>query len=262
VSKLSPEAAAVLAAARKDLGASAEVVARVKSAVAARVNAEPPPSGVKPRTGWSTVGRFGHIAAFGLLGGAFVAGYVASSRTVTPNAITVPSESSAEDARPSEPPHADSPDDGTPSELANPIPTLPLASLPDRPLPRAERAPRVREPHVRRPPIEPATAEVKPNATTGDDLVEESRLLRAAQLDLQAHRAAAAQRSIEEHAQRFPMGVLREERLTLRVLALCEAGAVDAARRARAELDRSFPATSHASRLATSCAAADPEGAR
>ena len=259
MSKLSPEAAAILAAARKDLEASPEVVARVRSAVGARADAEPPPSTVSPRTLWSAAARPGQIAVLALLGSALiVAGYVASSRTVAPNAVATASEPSAESPRPSDPPR----EDRTPSELADPVPTLPLAALPDRPLPPA-RPVRTREPHAApRGASEPGMNTAKAHATTTDDLVEESRLLRSAQVDLQAHRADAAMRSLDEHAARFPAGVLREERLTLRVLVLCETGEIADARRARIDLDRSFPATSHASRLANSCAAATPDGAQ
>jgi hypothetical protein len=268
VSKLSPEAAAVLAAARKDLGASAEVVARVRSAVAAHVDAEPAPSAVKRRTISSAVARPTSIVVLAVVGSALVTGYVASSRTEAPHANAGPAEPPAANARPSDPPH----DDRTPSELVDPIPTLPLTSLPDRPLPPAERSVRTHEPRVApaaprtaiAPEMDRATARATTTtrATTTDDLMEESQLLRSAQVDLQAHRAGAAMTSLDEHAARFPAGVLREERLTLRVLVLCETGEIDAARRARVELDRSFPATSHASRLANSCAARVPEGAR
>ncbi|AKV00187.1 hypothetical protein AKJ09_06850 [Labilithrix luteola] len=259
MSKLSPEAAAILAAARKDLDASAEVVARVRSAVAARVEAEPPASAVRSRTIWSNVARPGPIVALALLGAVLATKVVASSSKTTPKAIEAPSDMLAENARPSDPPS----DDHPPSEPADPIPTFAVTSLPDRPLPTPERRGRPSEPHIAPPAATaPEIDKAKAPATTTDDLLEESRLLRSAQVDLQAHRAGAALHSLEEHAARFPGGVLREERLTLRVLVLCESGDVDAARRARRELDRSFPATSHASRLANSCAASDPEGAR
>ncbi len=260
MSKLSPEAAALLAAARKDLDASAEVVARVRGGVAARVAAEPPPSGVRLRAVLSAVRRPGQLLVFALVGSVLVSKFLMSSRA--PEPASPPLESSAEIA-PSVPPRADALDDSAPSGLSQPIPSIPVAALPDRPLPRAERPPRAHEPR----PVAPAASApevVRSNETTkaADDLVEETRLLRAAQVDLQARRTGAAMRSLDEHALRFPAGALREERLTLRVLALCESGEIEAARRARAELDRSFPATSHASRLANSCAADGPEGGR
>jgi hypothetical protein len=191
-----------------------------------------------------------------------VAKYVASSSDTAPGAPARGLQPSLEVA-PSDPPRAQALDQRASSEVANTFPSVPVAALPDRPLSRAERAPRAREPRA----IVPAASApelVRPSATTraADDLVEETRLLRAAQVDLQARRTEAAMRSLDEHAARFPAGVLREERLTLRVLVLCETGEIEAARRARAELDRSFPATSHASRLANSCAAPGPEGAR
>jgi hypothetical protein len=270
VSKLSPEAAALLAAARKDLGASAEVAARVKAAVDARVSSAvagrfdnaPPPSGVRLRTAWSAIGRPGQLFVLALVGSVLVSKYVASSSDTAPGAPAPGLQPSLEVAQ-SDPPREESLDQRASSELARAVPSVPVTTLPDRPLPRAERAPRAREPRAIVPRAS-APEVVRSSETTraADDLVEESRLLRAAQVDLQARRTDAAMRSLDEHAARFPAGVLREERLTLRVLVLCETGEVEAARRARAELDRSFPATSHASRLANSCAAAGPEGAQ
>lgn len=269
MSKLSPEAAALLAAARKDLSASAEVAARVKAAVDARVGTavtagvdnRPPASGVRLRTVWSAIRRPGQVIALALVGSVLVAKYVSSS-SVAPEAA-VPGEPSVAIALPSAPPPAEMLVDPASSELANAVPSVPVTALPDRPLPRAERSPRAGEPRAVVPTASaPEVARPSETARSTDDLVEETRLLRAAQVDLQARRTGAAMRSLDEHAARFPAGVLREERLTLRVLVLCETGEIEAARRARVELDRSFPATSHASRLANSCAAARPEGGR
>lgn len=268
MSKLSPEAAALLAAARKDLSASAEVAARVKAAVDARVGTagaggvdnRPPASGVRLRT-WSAIRRPGQVIALALVGSVLVAKYVSSSN-VAPEAA-VPEEPSVAIALPSAPPPAEPLVEPASSELANAVPSVPVTALPDRPLPRAERSPRAGEPRAVVPAASaPRGARSSETTRSTDDLVEETRLLRAAQVDLQARRTGAAMRSLDEHAARFPAGVLREERLTLRVLVLCETGEIEAARRARAELDRDFPATSHASRLANSCAAAGPEGAR
>ncbi|MDF2693169.1 MAG: hypothetical protein K0S65_1552 [Labilithrix sp.] len=270
MSKLSPEAAALLAAARKNLGASAEVAARVKSAVDARVNAAvtarvdhvPPPSGVRLRRVWSAVRRPGQVFVLALVGSVLVSKYVASSSAHAPEATPPGPESSVAIALESAPPRAEALAERASSELANAVPSVPVTALPDRPLPPAERSPRAREPRAVVPTASaPEVARSSETTRAADDLVEETRLLRAAQVDLQARRTDAAMRSLDQHAARFPAGVLREERLTLRVLVLCETREVEAARRARAELDRSFPSTSHASRLANSCAAAGPEGA-
>ena len=93
-----------------------------------------------------------------------------------------------------------------------------------------------------------------PEIAARDLLGEEIALIRAAQGELRAGTPERALASLSVHASRFPGGVLRDERMTLQVLALCDRGDVDAARAVKAELERSSPSSSHLQRLASSCA--------
>ncbi|MBX3231977.1 MAG: hypothetical protein KIT84_12425 [Labilithrix sp.] len=71
-------------------------------------------------------------------------------------------------------------------------------------------------------------------SASGSGLEEEVRLIREAQAALQRGDAAGARRSLDEHARRFPSGMLALERRGLRAIALCQEGAPDAEREARA----------------------------
>jgi hypothetical protein len=99
-----------------------------------------------------------------------------------------------------------------------------------------------------------ASAQPAP-AASGDTLAEELVLLRSAQNALRTGAPNDALTALSTHATRFPRGVLREERMTLQVLALCDRGDVTAARAARVELETVAPGSSHLQRLASSCAA-------
>jgi outer membrane protein assembly factor BamD (BamD/ComL family) len=87
-----------------------------------------------------------------------------------------------------------------------------------------------------------------------DSLGEEARLIREAQIGLRAGDVAGARKSLDAHAQTFPRGVLRDERLVLEVLVLCAEGRVESARRAADELLRTHPLSSHSESLRASCA--------
>ncbi|AKU99834.1 hypothetical protein AKJ09_06498 [Labilithrix luteola] len=84
-------------------------------------------------------------------------------------------------------------------------------------------------------------------------IAEEVALVRAAQKSLRDGSPSDALVTLDSHAERFPRGALREERMTLQVLALCALGDLSKARRARAELEKLAPASSHLQRL--DCAA-------
>ena len=126
------------------------------------------------------------------------------------------------------------------------VPSVAIDSLPDAPAPLG--APKEARDAKKAP--ERAAAESSP----ADVLREEIALIRAAQGHLRAGAPDRALASLSVHASRFPGGVLRDERMTLQVLALCERGEVDAARAVKSELERSSPGSSHLQRLASSCA--------
>jgi hypothetical protein len=67
-------------------------------------------------------------------------------------------------------------------------------------------------------------AEVEPQQVA-DSLAEEAALLKRAQQAINGGNAALALALVEEHAERYPSGVLSQERSGLRAISLCRAGA-------------------------------------
>jgi hypothetical protein len=130
---------------------------------------------------------------------------------------------------------------------ASAVPSVAIDTLPDAPA-HAGAPKKSRE--ARRPPERAAPEESAPR----DVLGEEIALIRAAQGHLRAGAPDRALGSLSTHASRFPRGVLRDERMALQVLALCERGDADAARAVKSELEQSSPSSSHLQRLASSCA--------
>ncbi|MBN9162302.1 MAG: hypothetical protein BGO98_38020 [Myxococcales bacterium 68-20] len=104
-----------------------------------------------------------------------------------------------------------------------------------------------------------ATADVAPVQATpleSDALSDELRLVRDAQAAFAKGDLARAHRSLDAHNARFPHGMLREDRLVLRVLLLCAEGDTQRALRAAEELVSTHPRSSHFYPLRTSCASA------
>lgn len=79
--------------------------------------------------------------------------------------------------------------------------------------------------------------------TTTETLREETRLLRAARGALEANHAAQSVAFLDQHAERFPHGVLHEERLALRAIALCRLGQHSVARNMIDELRKLYPSS-------------------
>lgn len=125
-----------------------------------------------------------------------------------------------------------------------PAPTMEAVSVDSLPIAPAPSSPKT---------VAPARTQEAPSAAPADTLAEELVLLKKAQAALRAGAPGDALAALSEHASKFPNGVLREERMTLRVLALCDRGEVDAARAARDELARTAPGSSHLQRLESSC---------
>jgi hypothetical protein len=117
-------------------------------------------------------------------------------------------------------------------------------------------------------PVEPTfddpLATSSPPPPSASTLLEETDLLRRAQTSLQAGDAAAALARLDELGARHPDGLLREERLAARVVALCAAGRAGDARREAERFLLEAPLSIHAARVRASCAfAADGDhGAR
>jgi hypothetical protein len=88
-------------------------------------------------------------------------------------------------------------------------------------------------------------------------LREEARLLRDANEALKEGAAARALDLLDEHAARFPDGVLEPERAAQRVFALCRAGRVDEARQARERFLAAVRPPLLAARVRATCASPD-----
>jgi hypothetical protein len=92
----------------------------------------------------------------------------------------------------------------------------------------------------------------------GDETLSgELTLLHGARQALARGDASAALQALDAHATRYPNAMLRQEALSARALALCEAGRVAEARRTAAQLARLAPRSPHLIRLSDSCALAD-----
>lgn len=118
-------------------------------------------------------------------------------------------------------------------------------------------------------PIEPPSAPVgvrspartrrpdvgEPSAPSADDLVVEVGLVRRARRALQDRDPAAALAMLDAHAHAFPAGQMLEDRLALRVEALCALGDEAKARAEAKRLQRRFPRSAHAIDGARPCGA-------
>jgi outer membrane protein assembly factor BamD (BamD/ComL family) len=83
---------------------------------------------------------------------------------------------------------------------------------------------------------------------------EELAILVRAHAAFRAHDLDATLAALDEHARRFPHGVLAEERSSQRVLALCAAGRSTEARAAAERFLRDYPESPMASRVRGACA--------
>jgi hypothetical protein len=90
-------------------------------------------------------------------------------------------------------------------------------------------------------------------AAGGVRVAEEAHLLREADAALRAGDTAGAGRFLDDHARLFPHGVLAEERDLQRVVLLCAAGQVAAARVAAGRFLSAYPQSVFAGRVRASC---------
>ncbi len=84
-------------------------------------------------------------------------------------------------------------------------------------------------------------------------LEAELALLRAARAALTQGDTATTLRLVADHARRFMAGHLAEERMVLRVQALCERGEREQSREAVRQLLAAYPNSPHAGTLAAAC---------
>jgi hypothetical protein len=112
---------------------------------------------------------------------------------------------------------------------------------------RASRGAASARPRIARSPT-PAAASME------SSLAAELAMLQRARRALAAENGALALGIVEELDERFPKGLLLEERTATRVLSLCKLARVDAARREALRFLERYPASVYAERVRQSCA--------
>jgi hypothetical protein len=238
--------------------------ARVRAALAARLGPAPA-SPTAPRGGGNAPAALGHMP-FGVTVGAGVAALAILAGSL------VPVRSARQTAGAGAPGSADDVVAAA-RPIAVPTPDAPAASaVPASSAAGADAAPReIAEPPPRAArggavasaaPSALPSAEPNPSSTPAraSSLEEEVRLMREAERALAAGDATGALARLDDLSARFEHGVLREERLAARVLALCAAGNQA---RARAEGERFLsvaPTSPHAGRVRASCAVRRSDG--
>jgi hypothetical protein len=166
-----------------------------------------------------------------------------------------------------------------PAAVPSSVVVVPAAAAPssDTSLPRIAAAPaRAREAEIHRasrasatPPLAPASASgaapssnaerdgLAPSPRTPTTLDQELRLVRGGVAALDAGEPSLALSLFEEHARRFPNGILAEERAAERVSALCALGRVGEARSAAASFLHDRAQSPLAARVQASCGGTD-----
>ena len=84
-------------------------------------------------------------------------------------------------------------------------------------------------------------------------LTEEVQLMKAAKREIDAGRAHLAEVWLEEHARRYPKGILRTERDALRILVACAGGDPVRGRRQAADFLKANPRSPLVDRLSRAC---------
>lgn len=234
MSGLSPKELALLDAARPEWHPRGEVVPPSAEEIALRLAAKPWLAEGPPIVGHARIGRaVGHtLVACGLATMAVVVVHLAMKPASSPAKPNVAELAVVALPAPSPPRN-----DLTPSIAVDALPDAPQAAV-------------VRT----RKNVVPAPAASEAESSIDDTLAEEIRLVSAAQSALRDNAPERALAALSEHASRFPHGVLRDERMASRVLALCALGDEAQARIVKSELERSSPYSSHLQRLAGSCA--------
>ena len=97
-------------------------------------------------------------------------------------------------------------------------------------------------------------ARLAPAAEQVDPLSAESALIERARSAIRRRDATSALQALDEHARRFPLGSLREERMAAHVRALCLAGQDARASEEATQFAASFPSSIHADAVARGCA--------
>jgi hypothetical protein len=146
----------------------------------------------------------------------------------------------------------------TPVSALKPLPTAAVASAlaappaaADMPSSPAEVAGAAEpEPSV---PVEPSAAGTRRAGVLRDHLAEEVEILSRATSELRAGRAQNALNALDEHARKFPRGLLSEERRAAHAQALCALGRRGEAAVALERLIRSAPQSPNTARAKQAC---------
>lgn len=224
MTKLGPEARALVEAGRHGLKPTAADRERVLEALRVRIEQGAPPSpdgGGAPAAGHG----LGWPLSAGLMSGAALVGGVLWALFTPPeplSAVLSPALSTSALVRAAEAPVAPLPVEAAPAPSSSPPSTS---------------AEPVRSPGPRPP-------------ATNNTLAEEVALLSRAETELHAGRFASALRLLDEYERRFPRGALMQENVSARVQALCALGRVAAAEQ---QLKRLSPGSPHAGRARAAC---------
>jgi hypothetical protein len=237
MNELSPRGRTLVAAARSD-DPKASDRARVRAALAARLGAAafapPPAPAPAPVASAGAALGAGKAAITGALAVAFAVAigsrYAPAPAPAPSAALTAPAPIAASVPAPS----FAAPPEVSASAVVAPAPV-------DLPRVAKDRAP-------------PPAASARATPSRANSLTDETEGLRRAQEALNAADANAAIAQLDDLARRHPDGLLREERLAARVLALCAAGRADEARREAERLLAEVPGSIQAARVRASCA--------
>ncbi len=123
------------------------------------------------------------------------------------------------------------------------VQSVPIATVASAPTPAIE-SPPVQRPRA----VAPPTTEVAATDSEGAEL----QLVASARTSIADGDFTTALAVLDEHARRFPKGVLAEERSAYRAIALCRSGAADA-RTAQLQFNSSYPGSHHHRSIKAAC---------
>lgn len=222
MSELSPEARALMRAGRGMLNPSEADRARLAEALRVKLGADAlPPEGAAPSPAAAAWRPSLQLIAGAFVAGAFVAGgvlFVALRQDKPAERATRAQAASVAVSAPAAP-RADAPADA-------PVPALLIPSAPS---------------------AKPSAPSARP---AQESLAQEVALLSQATSALHSEQPAEALKLLNEHARKFPNGVLREERRAARAQALCMVGRIN---EGQAELARLAPQSPAAARAKQVC---------
>ncbi len=209
------------------------------------------------RLRWAAVGAAAAAVVLGIglsLSGVSLSGGDASSTPEAAgyNASSSSHEQQAQPAAASKPaaprPAAPNPAPSDPPTQTEPVPAEPVSPVPTE---AAKADPRPR----RSSPPTPSSSTTAPStpAPAPDGLAEELRLMQRSRRAIDSGAPKTALDILAEHRRRFPRGQLKEDRMALRVVALCASGNDAAGSREAEAFARAFPKSHHLGRVRSSC---------